>query len=36
MRKESLLKIKGVGEKYAAVIASWQKDAHFSADVDLK
>ena len=35
MRKESLLKIKGVGKKYAAVIASWQKEAHFSADVDL-
>ena len=24
MRKESLLKIKGVGKKYAAVITSWQ------------
>jgi ERCC4-type nuclease len=35
MRKESLLKIKGVGKKYAAVIASWQKEAHFSTDVDL-
>ncbi|NLJ38128.1 MAG: IS110 family transposase, partial [Candidatus Atribacteria bacterium] len=35
MRKESLLKIKGVGKKYAAVIASWQKEAHFSPDVDV-
>jgi len=35
MRPESLLKIKGVGKKYAAVISSWQKSAHFAADVDL-
>jgi transposase len=35
MRQESLLKIKGVGKKYAAVISSWQKNAHFSADVGL-
>ena len=30
MRKESLLKIKGVGKKYAAVIASWQKELSYS------
>ena len=35
MRKESILKIKGVGKKYVEVIASWQKEAHFSAGVDL-
>lgn len=34
MRPESLLKIKGVGKNYAAVISSWQKNAHFAADVD--
>ena len=33
MRKASLLKIKGVGQKYAALIRVWQKTAILSSDV---
>lgn len=33
MRRSSLLKIRGVGEKYAALIHTWQKRAMLSSDV---
>ncbi|MDQ6995825.1 MAG: hypothetical protein Q9M82_00010 [Mariprofundus sp.] len=33
MRRASLLKIKGVGQKYAALIQVWQKTALLSSDV---
>jgi len=33
MRRTSLLKIKGVGQKYAALIHTWQKTALLSSDV---
>ncbi len=33
LRRPTLLKIPGVGVKYAAAIGAWQKRAHFSRDV---
>ncbi|MFQ5974634.1 MAG: transposase [Alphaproteobacteria bacterium] len=33
LRRPTLLKIPGVGVKYAAAIGAWQKRAHFSGDV---
>jgi len=33
MRRTSLLKIKGIGQKYAALIQAWQKTALLSSDV---
>lgn len=33
LRPETLLKIKGVGKKYAEVIRSWQEQAYFSPEV---
>jgi len=35
LRRASLLKIPGVGQKYADLIQAWQKKAFFSHDVDL-
>jgi len=34
LRKSSLLKITGVGAKYARIIEEWQKRAHFSEEVE--
>lgn len=34
LQRTSLLKIRGIGQKYAALIGQWQKRAHFSAEVD--
>lgn len=34
LRKSSLLKITGVGAKYASIIEEWQKRAHFSEEVE--
>ena len=33
LRRNSVLKIKGIGSFYADIIQSWQKDACFSAEV---
>ena len=35
LRRASLLKIPGIGQKYADLIQAWQKKAFFSHDVDL-
>ena len=35
LRRASLLKIPGIGQKYADIIQAWQKKAFFSHDVDL-
>lgn len=34
-RRSSLLKIRGVGQKYASIIEEWQKNAFFSDEVEL-
>lgn len=34
LRKSTLLKIPGVGRKYASLIQDWQKRAHFSEEVE--
>lgn len=34
LRKSTLLKIPGVGRKYASLIEDWQKRAHFSEEVE--
>lgn len=34
MRRESLLRIPGIGEKYAGIIQGWQKEAKFSPEVE--
>lgn len=34
LKRPSLLKIKGVGDKYAALITEWQKEAAFSPDLE--
>lgn len=34
-RRTSLLKIRGIGQKYAGIIEQWQKQAFFSDEVDI-
>lgn len=34
LRRSTLLKIPGIGAKYAGIIQNWQKRAHFSPDVE--
>ncbi|MBC7098769.1 transposase, partial [Candidatus Bipolaricaulota bacterium] len=34
MRRESLLKVPGIGNKYAGIIGDWQKEARFSPEVE--
>jgi len=34
MRRESLLKVPGIGNKYAGIIGEWQKEARFSPEVE--
>ena len=34
LRRHSVLKIKGIGSFYADIIQSWQKEAHFSEEVE--
>ena len=34
LRRSTLLKIRGVGKKYADQIQAWQKQANFSSEVD--
>lgn len=34
LQRGSLLKIKGVGPRYAALVQAWQKEAHFAPEVE--